>query len=173
MITLGLLLCGGLFIVACNTSDTEDSSPTLPGSASAAANFYTSGGVGTGQIGAYVQTDEFVLNLPAGQWRVTYTLRDGGTHTRYVSLDAESLCYFGFAGTVDHVEVEPGSFTGGEAAILMQLKFHSGLRILLKKSLHVTKSTITRILEKIVYKIPAKTFSKHSGVCAEILVALV
>lgn len=102
-----------IIVIAAGCQQQDQNRLTAPGSASDLANFYSSRGLGTGEIGGYVRQREFVLNLPAGHWRVTYyTMPDGNEYTKYVVLDQESLCYVGtHSGTVVQVEVEQGEFT--------------------------------------------------------------
>lgn len=101
-----------VIMIAAGCQQEDQDRITAPGRASDLANFYSSRGLGTGDIGGYVKQGEFVLNLPAGHWRVTYTMPDGAQYTKYVVLDQESLCYFGtHSDTVVQVEVEQGEFT--------------------------------------------------------------
>lgn len=128
-------LSAAFLLVSCDQESQSPNSSTIPLEPSEPerheelTNFYTSRGLGmNGQIGANLRPGKFVLNLPAGDWRVTYTMPDGGRYSKYVVLDEETMCYFGTnSEKVVSVEVEQGDFTDdGTAVPFGSHLYHSG-----------------------------------------------
>lgn len=91
---VALMLMVGLSLVACST---DVDSPTGVVDPALAGNFYNVGGR-VGELAIRVQAGEIALNLPAGIWKVTYTV-NGVAYEVAVYLENEGLI---FIGILDH-----------------------------------------------------------------------
>ncbi len=112
-----LLLLIFLVIGINSCKDDESTSPTLPIPEDGiqegkVADYYVKPGLGTGRIAIYLNGREFVLNLPAGVWKISYQV-DGVWYAVAVVSDEELLHYIETDGIVTDIKVERGEYVDG------------------------------------------------------------
>ncbi len=99
----------GFGVIGCSQDASNPAGPSMDVEAEAAANYYTVGG-DLGEIAGYIEENEFVINLTAGVWKISYTV-EGHVYELVVNLESEQRVYVGTHARATYVAVEQGQLS--------------------------------------------------------------